>query len=311
MSSGSISQLSEKIELVKGLFIATATQKPANNEIYKELRKELMASKVKDHLPISIKYCENLTDFWNYIQPMHTQWADRREHIRNSFDPLLTALKEAGANGTQLNLNSKVLIENQKKKKILVLAANPLDATRVRLDKEVRTIEEAIREGEHRDKIEVVQQGAVKASDLQGHLLRHSPNLMHFCGHGTENNEIILEDDHGDSHPVPKQALGGLFGALGDEVQCVVLNSCHSDIQAQAIAEHIECVIGMSSAIEDEAAINFSKSFYRALAYGRDMQNAFDQACNQLELLDLEDKDLPKLYALRSDPSETTFINNQ
>ena len=55
------------------------------------------------------------------------------------------------------------------------------------------------------------------------------------------------------------------------------MNACYSQIQAQAIAENIDCVVGMSTAIGDEAAIIFAASFYRAIGFGRSIKDAFDQ----------------------------------
>jgi hypothetical protein len=69
--------------------------------------------------------------------------------------------------------------------KILFLAANPSDTTRLRLDQEIRAIDEKLRQTEFRDKYEIEQQWAVRVADLQGHLLRHKPNIVHFCGHGS------------------------------------------------------------------------------------------------------------------------------
>jgi hypothetical protein len=43
-----------------------------------------------------------------------------------------------------------------------------------------------------------------------------------------------------------------------------VLNACYSEIQANAIVQHIDYVIGMSQAIGDTAAIKFAMGFYDA-----------------------------------------------
>jgi hypothetical protein len=84
----------------------------------------------------------------------------------------------------------------------------------------------------------------------------------------------------------------------------VVLNACYSEGQAQAIAEHTDCVVGMSDAIGDQAAIRFAASFYQALGYGRDVKTAFDLGCNQIDLEHLGDKDVPQLLATKRRPSE-------
>ncbi len=194
--------------------------------------------------------------------------------------------------------------------KILFLAANPLDSTRLRLDEEMRTIDQTLRQTEFRDKFEIRQHGAVRVSDLQGFLLRHRPDIVHFSGHGSKTSELILEDNLGNSHPVSADAVSQLFSILKDNIRCVVLNACYSETQAQAIVRHIDCVIGMSNAILDKSAISFSASFYQALGYGKSVKTAFDLGCTQINLENLGGQDKPKLLASRIAPSKIVFVTN-
>jgi hypothetical protein len=145
--------------------------------------------------------------------------------------------------------------------------------------------------------------------DLQGYLLRHKPDIVHFSGHGMAASEIILEDNQGKSQPVSSRALSQLFSVLKDNIRCVVLNACYSEQQAQAIAAHIDCVVGMSKAIGDLAAVSFAEAFYQALGYGRDVQAAFDLGCLQIDLKSLNEHDTPKLLAVNSNPEEIVFVD--
>lgn len=70
------------------------------------------------------------------------------------------------------------------------------------------------------------------------------------------------EDGDGHSKPVGKQALTRLFGLLKDNIRIVVLNSCFSHMQAEAISETIDFTVGTSKAVKDSAAIGFASSFY-------------------------------------------------
>lgn len=190
---------------------------------------------------------------------------------------------------------------------ILFLAANPSDSTPLRLDEEIRTIDEKIRRAEFRDVFEIKQHWAVRVADIQEFFLRYKPDIVHFSGHGSTSSEIILEDDLGNSRPVSVRALSGLFSTLKDNIRCVVLNACYSEEQARAIAEHIECVIGMSRAITDPAAISFASSFYQALGYGRSVQDAYELARLQIDMEGLDEQDTPQLLALSTDPREIVF----
>ena len=191
---------------------------------------------------------------------------------------------------------------------ILFLAANPKDTPLLRLDEEVRSIDLALRQAEFRDLFDIKQHRAVRVADLQGYLLRHKPDIVHFSGHGSPSSEIILEDINGQSHPVVPRALSQIFSILKDNIRCVVLNACYSEQQAQAIAQHIECVVGMSKAIGDTSAISFAAAFYQALGYGRSVKTAFDLGCAQIDLENLEEQDIPTLLAVKCNPADVTFV---
>src|SRR5207237_123739 len=147
---------------------------------------------------------------------------------------------------------------------------------------EIRAITAKIRASEDRDKLELVSAWAVRPDDLQQLLLQHRPHVVHFSGHGSTAEQVILKDQNGQPKPVSKPALVGLFRVLRDNVRVVVLNACHSGPQAEAIAEVIDCAIGMNTEIGDQAAIIFAAAFYQALGFGRDVQTAFDLGVNAL-----------------------------
>ena len=181
------------------------------------------------------------------------------------------------------------------KVKVLFLAANPISPKPLALDEEIRAITQKIRAAEHRDLIEVIQAHAVRADDLQDALLQHQPQIVHFSGHGTSANELVLLDNSGQPKPLSQAALVSLFKALKDNIQVVVLNACYSAPQAEAITAHIPCAIGMSDAIRDDAAGTFASSFYRALAYGRSVQTAFDLGVQAIEGEGIPQEHIPHL----------------
>ena len=196
------------------------------------------------------------------------------------------------------------------KTKILYLAANPTETRKLRLDEEIREIDQALQKSPLRDRFAIEQQWAIRVADLQGHLLRYSPNIVHFSGHGSDSGEILLEDVAGYAQPVPARALGRLFSAFKDSIQCVVLNACYSEAQAQAIAEHVECVVGTSQAIGDPAAISFAMAFYQALGFGRDVKSAFELGCTQIDLEQLDDANTPVLISPRRDPATVKLVQD-
>ena len=216
--------------------------------------------------------------------------------------------------------NSLASIQNKKRDKspspnllvpikVLFIAANPNDTVRLKLDEEIRSIDDALRQSEYRDQFDIRQHWAVRVSDLQHLLLRYRPDIVHFSGHGSANSEIVLEDNFGKSQAVSPHALSRVFSILKDNIRCVLLNSCYSELQADAISEHIDCVIGMSKAIGDLSATTFAVAFYRALGYGRDVKTAFELGCSHIELEDLGDENIPLLIAKRNDPQNLFFAH--
>lgn len=193
---------------------------------------------------------------------------------------------------------------------ILFLAANPADTNQLELDEELRSIDQELRKSELRDQFDLRAHWAVRFSDLQELLLRYSPHVVHFSGHGSQVGEIILKNDDGLSQPVAPDVLADLFDILKDNVRCVVLNACYSDMQARGIARSIECVVGMSRAIGDPAAIQFASGFYLGLGYGRSIRDAVGLGRTRISGAGMTDETTPKLTVRKGiDPAQIVLVS--
>lgn len=190
---------------------------------------------------------------------------------------------------------------------ILFLAANPADTVRLKLDEESRQIDLALREGQYRDQFTLEKHYAVRTTDLPALLMRYQPDIVHVSGHGSSDGQILLADTDGRAHPVAPATLARLFDLLRDRVRCVVLNACFSEPQAQAISGSIDCVIGLSDEISDQAALRFSIAFYQALAYGRDVGTAFELGRLQIELAGSDEAAVPRLLTRESTSIQLTL----
>jgi CHAT domain-containing protein len=184
---------------------------------------------------------------------------------------------------------------------ILILAANPKGTERLRLDEEVKKIEQGLERSKNRDQFKLVVKWAVTDDDLRRAMLDNEPEIVHFSGHGAgtakgdsardfvidrddETGGLAFEGDSGKTHLISGDALSRLFELCSDHVKCVVLNACYSEVQANAISQHIDYVVGMKKAIGDEAAIKFAVGFYDALGAGRDFEKAFKFGCIAIDL---------------------------
>ncbi|MBK8491985.1 MAG: CHAT domain-containing protein [Saprospirales bacterium] len=179
---------------------------------------------------------------------------------------------------------------------ILFLAANPKDSSRLRLDEEARRIQNALERSKHRDKFDLEQLWAVQIPDLRRALLDKQPGIIHFSGHGSQLGRVYLEDAAGNGQEVSAEALGNLFKLFKKYIKVVLLNSCYSEIQATEIAKHGIPVIGMKSAVPDQAGVVFSEAFYDALGAGEDIDFAFELGCSAIEMYQLAKEDLPVLH---------------
>lgn len=174
----------------------------------------------------------------------------------------------------------RVQIRQQSVSTLLFLSANP--HYDLKLDSEMRQVEQAIQAARHRDKLKLEKQVDLHLDDLQRHLLNFKPRIVHFSGHGDGQGSIVVKNAE---RPVsvPIGALRDLFRTVGG-VSLVVLNSCFSQPLAEQLTEVVDVVVGTSSAIADNAAIEFSKAFYRGLANGESVHTAFSLGVNALDL---------------------------
>ncbi len=192
---------------------------------------------------------------------------------------------------------------------VLFLAASPVDQAQLRLDEEVRVITEKIRSAEHRDSVELVSRWALRTSDLMQHLNEHQPHIVHFSGHGSDQDELAFHKDDGTTKLVTKEAISAAIAAAADNIELIVFNACYSQGQAEAVTQHIDAAIGMTTAIGDEAARVFSAQFYSALSFGKSVQRAFEQARAQLLLEGIPEDDTPELFVKDGlDPDEIVLV---
>jgi hypothetical protein len=187
-------------------------------------------------------------------------------------------------------------LTRSEKIKVLFLAANPTGTSPLALDEEAREIEAKVRLATHADSVEFVQRWAVRPDDLLQALNQFQPHIVHFSGHGSDRGELILLDAHRNPKPVTTAALVKLFKTVRGNIRVVLLNACFSGAQADAITEQIDCAIGMNKPVGDTAAIIFAASFYRALAFGSSIGNAFEQGKTALMLEGIPEEGTPQLF---------------
>jgi hypothetical protein len=124
----------------------------------------------------------------------------------------------------------------------------------------------------------------------------HHPCIIHFSGHGSDQNEIVFQDQQGQTKLVTKEAIVQTMAAASSDIQLVFFNTCYSRDQAEAVVRHVPAALGMNTSIGDEAARVFAAQFYSAIGFGLSVQRAFDQAKAALMLEGIPEENTPELF---------------
>ena len=182
-------------------------------------------------------------------------------------------------------------------KRILILTANPTNTKPLRVSEEVREIKRAWERSQNREKFEIIVEEAVRPQEFRRTLLGHKPNIVHFSGHGGGEQGLALMGDNGEAFLVKVAPLAKFFKALQEIffIDCVFLNACYSDVQAEGIYPYVNYVVGMNQKIGDEAAKQFAIGFYDTLFAGQSIQSAFDLGCNAIEIENIPENLTPVL----------------
>jgi hypothetical protein len=182
----------------------------------------------------------------------------------------------------------------------------------LRIDEEMRAVQERVRASDYRDAVEFAFAPAARPLDLIQALNIHRPHAVHFSGHGTQEGTLHFVGDDGRVRPVSPALLADVFRKVRGRVRLVVLNACSSRPVAQAVTEVVDCAVGMSKPILDDAASTFSAAFYGALGFALSVREAFDQGTLAIGLQDQPGAEAPELFARPgADPARLVLVSGR
>jgi hypothetical protein len=179
---------------------------------------------------------------------------------------------------------------------VLFFASNPRDLLQLSLDEEVRSIKEMITKSRHRDVIKFESCWAVRPGDILQHINEYQPTIVHFSGHGSSNDELVLMDNNSNTKLISMDSIVQAMSVANENLKLVFFNTCHSKNQAHNVIEHIDCAIGMNTSITDEAAKIFSAQFYSSIGFGLSVDKSFNQAKAALMLEGITEETTPALF---------------
>ena len=196
--------------------------------------------------------------------------------------------------------------------KVLVIFANPSGTVHLNLGREDRIIREAIESSPYREGISLDFRHATTIHALRRALLRDEFHIVHISGHGTGDG-LIMEDEQGNKHLVPQEALAALFGAYAHPkgpLECVILNACYSLHQGSLISLNIPFTIAMEGPVGDIAAIEFSRGFYDAVGAHKEIEFAYGEGIRNVALTASSSKFASKILKRGEISNPDEFLNS-
>jgi hypothetical protein len=183
--------------------------------------------------------------------------------------------------------------------RILGMVANPADAIPLDVEREKARLEDAIRRLQKTGRVELAWLEGQTWRDLQAAMQGGPWHIFHFIGHAIPDEAggqsvLLLADDSGDASPLGATQLGRLL-ADHRTLRLALLNACQgargqagrgifSSIASVLVQRGLPAVLAMQYPITDEAAIEFTTSFYRALVASLPIDAAVSEARKAISL---------------------------
>jgi hypothetical protein len=195
---------------------------------------------------------------------------------------------------------------------VLLMAGTPGSGEEaLRLDRESREIDAKIQVGRYREQINLVNTQATRINDIVDALNRHTPDVVHFSGHGG-GGSLLFDGADGTPRALLGEHLALLLQAAPRPIRMVVFNACESAEHALSATEFADFAIGMERSIGDETAKEWAGQFYGSLAAGATIDLAFRQAVAHATALAGSSEPLgePQLHERLDADAETTVLVN-
>ena len=227
---------------------------------------------------------------------------DAQERSQRDHERTMRSLNTGLSRHERLHVETSSILEKLSAlpQKIVVafFASDPGNnaSDRLALDEEARSIGQKIQSSQHRDSVNLQTRWAVRPLDILQAINELRPTVVHFSGHGSDSDELVLQDDKGRPKFVSKEIIIQTIALSSDSVRLVVFNTCFSFNQAQAAVKDIDAAIGMSTTISDDAARIFSSQLYSAIGFGKSIRVAFNQAKVALMMEFPNEAETPNLY---------------
>jgi len=178
---------------------------------------------------------------------------------------------------------------------VLFLSANPDLGSPLQVEKEQNRIVKVRNGSKHQSKVRIEGLPDLDIPEFAKSLRLHGPTIVHFSGHGAADGSLIMRDQNSNAREMAPTGIARLLALQKTTIRLVFLNACYSSQLADLLVTDIDCVIGMSDAVSDDAAVLFAQTFYSALFDGKTVGESFATSCATVEACYQDEKDLPVL----------------
>jgi len=196
--------------------------------------------------------------------------------------------------------------------RVLLLISSPPglnERERVDVESERAAVEQATRTFREAGLLHLLVEDIVTLRRVQQALLRFKPDILHYIGHGTYEEDLggflLWEDEQGHPLPVPDTRIADMFRPRG--LRAVLLHGCetaisdeHTDFRGVAgvlTEAGIPAVVAQQANFTYESSQRASEMFYTALTSGQSIAEATFEARQALAYADRPDWAVPTLQA--------------
>lgn len=160
--------------------------------------------------------------------------------------------------------------------KVLFVSSNPHWTERLDLGDEMRELLHSLRGQD----VELMPLPAAQREDLEVAVTSSDVDVLHFSGHATTKDGLILRDEDGMEVSMSGAELRELI--QNKKIKLAFLNACSTEETANAIKDDVGAVIGTTRPLDDRAAKKMTKVFYSELGTGHTIDEAFDEAADTI-----------------------------
>ena len=163
--------------------------------------------------------------------------------------------------------------------KVLILYSSPGTLDRLRLDREHKRIDQALKQTGHSSS-QVLRRHAVTVLDVTRELSGHRYEVVHFSGHGSSDG-LYVENTGGDAADLLGAAkLAKIVRETQPSLAAIVLMSCYSSDLLHHFAECAPYIVSVYGQADDDSAIEFVGIFYEEYLRSHSIVGAFNLAQN-------------------------------